>query len=93
MDTPQANELCLLDGFWERLISLMDVSGAAIALVDEDQKDALHAFFDRYADHMIECIRRVKAEGYEDYVTVEHFGSTHQMEFLAADIKYLEAHI
>ncbi len=60
MDTPQANELCLLDGFWERLISLMDVSGAAIALVDEDQKDALHAFFDRYADHMIECIRRVK---------------------------------
>lgn len=38
-----------------------------------------------------ECIRRVKAEGYEDYVTVEHFGSTHQMEFLAADIKYLEA--
>ena len=60
MDTPQANELCLLDGFWERLISLMDVSGAAIALVDEDQKDALHAFFDRYADHMIKCIRRVK---------------------------------
>ena len=60
-ETPQANELGLLDGFWERLISLMDVSGAAIALVDEDQKEALHAFFDRYTEHMIECIRRVKA--------------------------------
>lgn len=61
MDTPQANELCLLDGFWERLISLMDVSGAAMALIDEDQKEALHAFYDKYADHMIECIKRVKA--------------------------------
>ena len=50
----------MLDGFWERLISLMDVSGAAMALIDEDQKDAVHAFFDKYADFMIDCIRRVK---------------------------------
>lgn len=48
--TPQLNQLGLLDGFWERLISLMDVSGAAMALVDEDQQDAVHAFFDKYAD-------------------------------------------
>lgn len=35
LETPQYNELGILSGFWERLISLMDVSGAAIALIDE----------------------------------------------------------
>lgn len=35
LETPQYNEFGILSGFWERLISLMDVSGAAIALIDE----------------------------------------------------------
>lgn len=60
LDTPQSRELGMLDGFWERLISLMDVSGAAMALIDEDQQDAVHAFFDKYADFQIDYIRRVK---------------------------------
>lgn len=60
LDTPQFNELGILDGFWERLMSLMDVSGAAIALVDEEQQDAVKAFFDKYADFLIDYIRRVK---------------------------------
>lgn len=60
LDTPQSRELGMLDGFWERLISLMDVSGAAMALIDEDQQDAVHAFFDKYADFMIDYIRRVR---------------------------------
>ena len=61
LDTPQFNQLGILDGFWERLISLMDVSGAAMALIDEDQQDAVHAFFDKYADFLIDYIRHVKA--------------------------------
>lgn len=56
---PQLNQFAQLDGFWERLISLMDVEGAAIAMVDEDQKDALKAFFDRYADFLVEIIERL----------------------------------
>lgn len=60
LDTPQSRQLGMLDGFWERLISLMDVSGAAMALIDEDQKDAVHSFLDKYADFMIDYIRRVK---------------------------------
>lgn len=60
LNTPQLVQLGMLDGFWERLISLMDVSGAAMALIDEDQKDAVHAFFDKYADFLIDYIRRVK---------------------------------
>ena len=60
LETPQFNELGILDGFWERLMSLMDVSGAAMALIDEDQQDAVKAFFDKYADFLIDYIRRVK---------------------------------
>lgn len=60
LDTPQMNQLCLLNGFWERLMSLMDVSGAAIALIDEDQTDAVKAFFDKYADFLVDCIGRMK---------------------------------
>lgn len=61
LDTPQLNEFHMACGFWERLISLMDVQGAAIALIDEDQQEAIHRFFDKYADFLIEIIRRTKA--------------------------------
>ena len=60
LDTPQMVELGIVSGFWERLMSLMDVSGAAMALIDEDQQDAVKAFFDKYADFLIDYIRRVK---------------------------------
>ena len=54
------SEIAMLDGCWERLISLMDVSGAAMAMIDEDQHDALIRFFTKYTDLEIEEIRRVK---------------------------------
>jgi len=37
-------------GWFERLISLMDFENAIMALFDEDQKDAVHAFFDKLTD-------------------------------------------
>ena len=37
-------------GFFERLITFMDFEGALMALVDEDQKDAVHALFDKITD-------------------------------------------
>lgn len=40
-----------INGFWfERLISFMDFMGAAMALIDEDQEDALHELFDATTD-------------------------------------------
>lgn len=49
----------LLSGFWERLMSLMDVDHAAIALVDEDQQDGVHRLFDRLADLYVDYIDRL----------------------------------
>lgn len=59
LNTPQMNQLSITSNSWERLISLMDMEGAAMAMIDEDQADALHAFFDRYSDFLIDCIDRV----------------------------------
>lgn len=40
----------ILSGYFERLISLMDFEGAAMALIDEDQQEAVHEFLDKTAD-------------------------------------------
>ena len=60
LDTPQSNEIHILSGSWERLMSLMDVSGAAMALIDEDQADALQRFLTKYTDFIIDYIGRLK---------------------------------
>jgi hypothetical protein len=40
----------ILNGIFERLISFMDFDGAAMALIDEDQEEAILDFFDVQAD-------------------------------------------
>lgn len=47
VNTDFAVEMTPTNGFWfERLISLMDFMNAAMALVDDDQTDALHELFE-----------------------------------------------
>ena len=47
VDTNFAVQMTPTNGFWfERLISLMDFMNAAMALVDDDQTDALHELFE-----------------------------------------------
>lgn len=44
----KANFLWLLNGAWyERLVSFMEFEGAAMALIDEEQKDAVKALFEK----------------------------------------------
>ena len=46
----------IMNGWYERLISFMDFENAIMALFDEDQKDAVHAFFDQLSDLYIKII-------------------------------------
>lgn len=47
MDGRRSMQVAFINGFWfERLISFMDFVPAAMALIDEDQKDALKGFFE-----------------------------------------------
>ena len=45
-----------LNGWFERLISFMDFDNAVVALIDEDQKDAVKELFDRLSDLYIKII-------------------------------------
>ena len=46
-----------LTGWYERLISFMDFEGAIMALVDDDQQDAVAELFDRLSDLYIQIFR------------------------------------
>lgn len=46
----------LMNGWYERLISLMDFEGAVVAMIDEDQTEAVKAFFDKLTDLYIRIL-------------------------------------
>lgn len=50
LNTTACKEIAFLSCLWERLISLMDVENAAIALIDEDEKEGVHRLFDKLCD-------------------------------------------
>jgi hypothetical protein len=50
-------------GFFERLISFMDFENAAVALVDDEQKDAVHSLFDA----LVECYCDIIGRAYNAY--------------------------
>ncbi|WKY43315.1 uroporphyrinogen decarboxylase family protein [Eubacteriaceae bacterium ES2] len=58
-DSDKLVQAGLLSGFWERLMSLMDVENAAMALVDEDEQEGVHRLFDRCADLYVDYIDRL----------------------------------
>lgn len=51
----------ILNGYFERLISMMGFEGAAMALIDDDQKEVIHSFFDKLADLYIRLIDKMIA--------------------------------
>ncbi|MCL1804130.1 MAG: methyltransferase [Eubacteriaceae bacterium] len=57
VDMTRAGVISLVNGFWfERLISFMDFAPAAVALVDEDQQDAVKSFFEDMTDFAIKVV-------------------------------------
>ena len=50
------NQCWFQNGWFERLISFMDFENALVALIDEDQQDAVKAFMDRLATLYIDII-------------------------------------
>lgn len=52
------NIMPFMTGWFERLISMMDFENAVLALIDEEQQDALHGFFNKLTDTYIEIFER-----------------------------------
>lgn len=51
-------EVVICTGFFERLISFMDFEDASVAMIDEDQQDAVKDLFDKLADLYIMLIEK-----------------------------------
>lgn len=64
--TTRSLSVTFQNGMFERLISFMDFENAVLALIDEDQKDAVHALFARLADMYIEMINK-----YEEILNID----------------------
>ena len=59
LDTDKLISTTIFSGFFERLISFIGFEDAAIALIDEDYKEYVHALFDKLADFYIDLIARM----------------------------------
>lgn len=56
LDLTKCNELWIMNGWFERLVSFMDFENAIMAIFDEDQQDSVHAFFDKLSDMYIRIL-------------------------------------
>ena len=79
------NQLGILSGFWERLMSLMDVEGAAVALIDEEQKAGVHRLFDALCNLYDEYIDRMVKHCDIDCVLVHDDWGTQNGPFFSLD--------
>lgn len=85
LGTDKLNQLGIQCGIWERLMALMDVAEACIALVDEDLKPHTHRFFDAYTDFLIDYIKRVKAVCNINSVVIHEDWAHQRGPFMAPD--------
>lgn len=60
LSTDRAIHSSIYTGFFERLISFVGFENASIALIDDDEKVAVHELFDQLTELYIEEIRRLK---------------------------------
>lgn len=91
-----------LTGFFERLISFMDFDGAIMALVDEDQQDAVKALFEKLTDTYIHIIDNMIKYHQIDGITIHDdwgsqrapfFSPKTAMEMIVPAMKRLTDHI
>jgi len=84
----RALTITIMTGFFERLISLMDFDKAAVAMIDDEQKDAVKALFNRLADLYIDMLQRYK-KAYDPVILCLHddWGSQRSPFFSLATVR------
>ena len=91
-----------LTGYYERLISFMDFDNAIMALIDEDQQDAVKALFEKLTDTYIHIIDNLIKYHRIDGITIHDdwgsqrapfFSPKTAMEMIVPAMKRLTDHI
>lgn len=72
-------------GFFERLISLVGFEDAAMALIDDDQKDAIHRLFDMLCCYYDELIDRMHCYCGVEYVVFHDDWGSQRSSFFSVD--------
>lgn len=85
LDVDKSNQLGILSGLWERLMSLMDVENAAIAMIDDDEKEGVKRFFDKYTDFLIKYIEKMNDTVDIDCVLIHDDWGHQHSTFLSLD--------
>jgi len=75
----------LFTGFFERLISWVDFEDAALALIDEEQQEYVHAIFSKLADFYCELIGRLDDALKLDIVCLHDDWGSQRAPFFALD--------
>lgn len=75
----------IVSGIFERLISFMDFDGALIALIDEEQKSAVHSLFTRLTDMYVGMIDRFSRLYDADMLTMHDDWGSQRAPLFSAD--------
>ena len=77
---------CFQNGLFERLISFMDFEGAAMAMIDEEQQDAVKDLYDKLADMYIKMIQHyIDQLGVQEVMFHDDWGSQ-RAPFFSLDV-------
>ena len=85
LGTDKANQLGIQLGLWERMMCLMDVDNAAMALMDEDVEEDVIAFLDKLSDMYVDYIGRVIKVCHIDSVMLHDDWGTQNGPFFSLD--------
>jgi hypothetical protein len=83
LNNDKYNICWIQNGWFERLITFMDFEGAILAIVDEDQKDAVKALFSRLSDLYIKLIDKflLHFPGIDGFLIHDDWGSQKETFF------------
>lgn len=78
-------EMWIFTGFFERLISLLEFENAAVALIDEEQKEAVHEFFDACCNCYMKIAKYYRENFACDILYVHDDWGSQRAPFFSAD--------
>ena len=75
----------ILNGLFERLISFCEMSEALVAMIDEDEQEAVHRLFDQLADFYPKIIRKYKEYFHIEILTFHDDWGSQRAPFFSLD--------
>ena len=85
LSTDKVNQLGIQFGMWERMMNLMDVDNAAVALIDDDQEEDLCRWLDTLAAFYIDYIDRMTKVCRIDSIMIHDDWGTQNGPFFSID--------